>query len=55
MLVVERQRLNQARPTVRPSIKALVAAIEAQLAEIDRDLETKVKTNYSALSCCSRA
>ena len=50
MLVMERQRLSQAHSTVRPSIKALVAAIEAQLAEIDRDLETKVKTNYSALS-----
>lgn len=50
MLVVERQRLSQSRPTVRLSIKALVVAIEAQLAEIDRDLETKVKTNYGALS-----
>ena len=50
MFVAERQRLSQARPPVRSSIKALVAAIESQLAEIDRDIEAKVKTNYTALS-----
>lgn len=50
MLIAERHRLSQARPAVRPSIKALVAAIESQLEEMDRDLENKVKTNYTALS-----
>ena len=49
MLVAEKQRLSQARPSVRASITALVAAIESQLGEIDRDLEVKVRTNYTAL------
>jgi transposase len=49
MLVAEKQRLSQARPSVRASITALVAAIESQLEEIDRDLEVKVRTNYTAL------
>ena len=49
MLVAEKQRLSQARPSVRTSITALVAAIESQLEEIDRDLEVKVRTNYTAL------
>lgn len=49
MLVAEKQRLSQARPSVRASIMALVTAIESQLEEIDQDLEVKVRTNYTAL------
>jgi transposase len=50
MLVAERQRLSQARPPVRPSIKALAAAIESQIKDIDRDLEDKMKASYTAMS-----
>lgn len=49
MLVAEKQRLSQARPAVRPSIKAMVVAIESQVEEIDRELKTMVKTSYTAL------
>lgn len=50
MLVAEKQRLSQARPPVRPSIKALIAAIEDQIKDIERELHIKVAVTYTAIS-----
>jgi transposase len=46
MRTAEKNRLGQARdPRVRTSIVALIAALDAQLVELDADLETTVKTS----------
>jgi transposase len=49
LLVMERQRLAGARRAVRPSIKALINAIEQQLERVDRDLGRHVTTHFAEL------
>lgn len=47
MLVMERQRLAGARRAVRPSIKALIRAIEQQLERVDHDMGRHVTTHFA--------
>lgn len=54
-LLAERQRLAQARPTVRPSIEALVAAIRAQIDDIDGEMQAQVAAHYAALDALLRS
>lgn len=49
MLGAERQRLELARRAVRPSIKALIKAIERQLGDVDRNLRGYVKQHFNEL------
>lgn len=49
LLVMERQRLTGARRAVRPSIKALINAIEQQLERVDRDMGRHVSTHFADL------
>ena len=42
MLTAERNRRGMARPVVRPSIDALIHALEAQLCGVDRELEARI-------------
>ena len=49
MLGMERQRLAGARRAVRPSIKALIEAIERQLDRVDRDMAKQVIANFAEL------
>lgn len=49
MLVMERQRLAGARRAVRPSIKALIRAIELQLERVDHDMGRHVTTHFADL------
>lgn len=49
MLVMERQRLPGARHAVRPSIKALIAAIERQLDRVDHDMLRHVTSHFAEL------
>jgi transposase len=49
MLVMERQRLAGARRAVRPSIKALIAAIERQLERVDHDMRRHVSSHFAEL------
>lgn len=55
MLLAERQRLAQARPTVRPSIEALVAAIRAQIDDIDGEMQAQVAAHHAALDALLRS
>lgn len=47
MLVMERLRLEQSRRAVRPSIKALIKAIESQLEQVDHDMNDHVKAHFA--------
>ncbi len=49
MLVMERQRLAGARRAVRPSIKALINAIERQLERVDHDMVQQVTAHFAEL------
>jgi len=49
MLVMERQRLATARRAVRPSIKALINAIEQQLERVDHDMLRHVTAHFTEL------
>lgn len=49
MLVMERQRLTGARRAVRPSIRALIAAIERQLERVDHDMRRHVTAHFAEL------
>lgn len=49
MLVMERQRLAGARRSVRPSIQALIDAIERQLDRVDREMAKHVASHFAAL------
>lgn len=49
MLVMERQRLASARRAVRPSIKALINAIEQQLGRVDHDMLRHITTHFAEL------
>jgi transposase len=49
MLGMERQRLSRSRRAVRPSIKAVIKAIERQLDRADHDLDRHVKTHFAEL------
>lgn len=49
MLGMERQRLPAARRAVRPSIKALINAIERQLERVDHDMAQHVTVHFAAL------
>jgi transposase len=49
MPVMERQRLTGARRAVRPSIKALIRAIEQQLERVDHDMGRHVTTHFAEL------
>ncbi len=49
MLVMERQRLAAARRAVRPSIKALINAIEQQLKRVDHDMLRHVTSHFAEL------
>ena len=49
MLGMERQRLSRSRRAVRPSIKAVIKAIERQLDRADHDLDRHVKTHFAPL------
>jgi transposase len=49
MLVMERQRLAGARRAVRPSITALIEAIERQLDRVDRDMLKHVTAHFAEL------
>jgi transposase len=49
LLVMERQRLAGARRAVRPSIKALINAIEQQLERVDRDMGRHVTLHFAEL------
>ncbi len=49
MLGMERQRLAGARRAVRPSIKALIAAIERQLERVDHDMAQHVTSHFADL------
>jgi transposase len=49
MLGMERQRLAFARPAVRGSIEALIAAIQKQLDEVDGDMARHVATHFAEL------
>lgn len=49
MLVMERQRLAGARRAVRPSIKALIEAIERQLERADHDMLHHVMSHFAEL------
>lgn len=55
MLGMERSRLALARPAVRPSLVALMRAIEAQLEDVDGALRRHVETHYAALDQCLRS
>ncbi len=49
MLHMERQRLALALPEVRASVKALIQAIQKQLADVDRDLTRHVTRHFAEL------
>jgi transposase len=49
MLGMERQRLQMARRSVRPSIKALINAIEQQLDRVDHDMLQHVTSHFAEL------
>jgi len=49
MLLAERQRLALARPTVRPSIEALIDALRAQLDVLDGEMREHVASHHRAL------
>lgn len=49
MLVMERQRLAGARRAVRPSIKALINAIEQQLGRVDHDMIRHLTSHFAEL------
>lgn len=49
MLVMERQRLAGARRAVRPSIKALINAIEQQLGRVDHDMLRHITSHFAEL------
>lgn len=50
MLVAERNRLTQAHPQARKSIKTIIDALKHELARIDHDMNRHVQTHFSALS-----
>lgn len=45
MLVAERQRLRQARPAVRDRVAAHIAWLEAELADLDGDLDAAIQAS----------
>lgn len=49
MLGAERQRLAMARATVRPSIEALISAIQQQLDQVDAEMANHVQQHYGEL------
>lgn len=49
MLLAERQRRALARPAVRPSIDALIGALQAQIDEIDREMQAHVSAHHAEL------
>jgi transposase len=49
MLLAERQRRALARPAVRPSIDALIGALQAQIEEIDREMHAHVTAHHAEL------
>lgn len=49
MLVMERQRLDRARAAVRPSIKALINAIQRQLDRVDREMVQHATAHFAEL------
>jgi transposase len=49
MLQAERQRLRLSRAAVRPSVKALLVAIQAQLDGIERQMQAHVQQHHGAL------
>jgi len=49
MLGAERLRLSLATPKVRPSIEALIAAIRAQLEDIDAQMQAHVQEHFTEL------
>lgn len=55
MLLAERQRLAQARFAVRPSIQALITTIEAQIKEIERDMQRQAQAKHGALVALLRS
>lgn len=55
MLQAERQRLRLSRAAVRPSVKALIAAIQAQLDGIERQMRAHVQQHDAALDALLRS
>ncbi len=55
MLQAERQRLRLSRSAVRPSLKALIAAIQAQLDGIERQMRAHVQQHDAALDALLRS
>ena len=55
MLLAERQRLAQARPSVKPGIKALIVTLQGQIEEIDRFLQMQVAEHHAALDLLLRS
>jgi transposase len=49
MLVAERQRLGMARAAVRPSIEAIITAIQRQLDQVEAEMQAHVQRHYGAL------
>lgn len=47
MLTAERTRLSKSRPTVRPSIEAMISAIQKQLDQVDAEMAANVQTHYA--------
>lgn len=49
MLGAERQRLGMARAAVRPSIEAIITAIQQQLDQVEAEMEAHVQQHYGEL------
>jgi len=49
MLGMERQRLTFTRPIAKPSVEAMIEAIERQLADVDRDMGRHVTRHFAEL------
>lgn len=55
MLTGERQRLALARPAVRPSIEALIAALRAQIDELDGEMRDQIAAHHRELAALLRS
>lgn len=49
MLGMERQRLSRSRAIARPSIEALIQAIEAQIDDVEGEMQRHVREHFGAL------
>lgn len=55
MLLAERQRRAVAVPALRPSYDAIIAALRAQLDDVERQLATHVQTHFAATDALLRS